>query len=279
LKRKVSIDCGTVGYFEVVDVLELYNDIKEDRGEEQATTFFKEGTFKGDEIEDENGNHYVFGYMEGLMQSDRCPSFLYESETDIQQITIEIVEEKELTVKCENCKHCSFDFKDFTSITYRCDKDKQDLTGVEIIKDVEVECDDFKSKFIEYPLTISGLEKSKDKGLRQSYRGEAGTLVKIRPCAEEYSNKTYLGLLLGDIDVGIMVSHYESTNMLHINRHYNPAIFVPELRKVIYGMESWWGVIKTEEELRQISNEDIDNVWYVQLLKNFDASKEENPVG
>ena len=48
---------------------------------------------------------------------------------------------------------------------------------------------------------------------------------------------------------------------------HNPAIYVPELGKVIYGMESWWHAIKDEKELKDITDNDIDNVWYVKALK------------
>jgi hypothetical protein len=57
---------------------------------------------------------------------------------------------------------------------------------------------------------------------------------------------------------------------------YNPAIFVPELNKVIFGYESWWSEITTEEELNNvITDHTIENVWYVKLLKSMlNANKE-----
>jgi len=57
---------------------------------------------------------------------------------------------------------------------------------------------------------------------------------------------------------------------------YNPAIYIPKIGKVIYGMESWWKVINNKEELKDITDNDINNVWYVQALKilgDKDASK------
>lgn len=90
-------------------------------------------------------------------------------------------------------------------------------------------------------------------------------LVKIRPCAEEYENKTYAGFLLGDIALGSTISITDEKISCEF-ASYNPAIFVPELGKVIYGCESWWGQIKSVEELKEITDEDIDNVWYVKAL-------------
>lgn len=49
----------------------------------------------------------------------------------------------------------------------------------------------------------------------------------------------------------------------------NPAIFVPDLNRVVWGMESWWGPIESKEKLHQITDEDISNVWYVKAAKEF----------
>ena len=52
---------------------------------------------------------------------------------------------------------------------------------------------------------------------------------------------------------------------IKLERPGNPAIFVPELGKIIFGMESWWGRIKSEEELKDITDGDIENVWHVKM--------------
>ena len=33
------------------------------------------------------------------------------------------------------------------------------------------------------------------------------------------------------------------------------------------GAKSWWGVIKSIEEIKDITDDDISNVWYVKLAK------------
>lgn len=118
----------------------------------------------------------------------------------------------------------------------------------------------------EYPMEISGIEKGK--GIQFSGT-KSGSLVKIRPCGEEYKNKTYLGIYMGDITVDTHVGLYTNTNILSIIHSTNPAIFVLELKKIIFGYESWWEEIKSEEELQEITDEDINSVWYVQLLKEM----------
>lgn len=47
-----------------------------------------------------------------------------------------------------------------------------------------------------------------------------------------------------------------------------------ELKKIIYGCESYWSVINDPNDFEDITKESIDNVWYVQLLKEFYEEKE-----
>jgi hypothetical protein len=69
--------------------------------------------------------------------------------------------------------------------------------------------------------------------------------------------------------LGIRASHNPDTKELNLSYHSNPAIFVFELNKIVFGAESWWGVIENEDELKKIkiTQDDIDNVWYVKALK------------
>ena len=98
---------------------------------------------------------------------------------------------------------------------------------------------------------------------------ECGTPVKIRPCGNEYENKTYFGVLIGD--VALTIGHSIKGGIVTANpTQHNPAIFVPELGKIIYGIESWWKRIKDEKELEEIiTDKAIENVWYVKLLKKI----------
>jgi len=38
-------------------------------------------------------------------------------------------------------------------------------------------------------------------------------------------------------------------------------------------MESWWDEIRSEEDFKRITDEDIQNVWYVKLMNQM-AEKE-----
>lgn len=105
-----------------------------------------------------------------------------------------------------------------------------------------------------------------------------GTFVSVRPCNPEYKDKTYLGLYIGEIALGFSVQREkleDETEALTIERTmYNPSIFVFALNKVIFGIESWWGVIRSEDDLREISDADINDVWYVKALKQLHEKQE-----
>jgi len=100
-----------------------------------------------------------------------------------------------------------------------------------------------------------------------------GTFVSVRPCDDK---KTYLGIYLGDLQTTPLVAHSTKSQTLFVNCRTNPAMWVPDLNKVVWGYGSWWGEVASEEELRQISDADIDNVWYVKALKAISVANEED---
>jgi len=124
---------------------------------------------------------------------------------------------------------------------------------------------------ISFPVSIGSVET--DNRFYNKGRIGCGQMVAIRPCGEEYKGKTYLGIYLGDITIGVDVffSKNESTDVYKLEtlNHLNPAIFIPEFNKIVFGCESWWGTIKDESHLKQITDEDIQNVWYVKALKQL----------
>ena len=135
-------------------------------------------------------------------------------------------------------------------------------------------CEKFKSKYIEYPITVNKIETEPVKF--DSWRYETGTLVAVRPCDEEYEGKTFLGFYLGDLPIQSTVRFNEKEGCLKIGTLTNPAMFVPAIGKIIWGAGSWWSEIKSEDDLKQITDEDIENTWYVKLAKSMCKEKQED---
>ncbi len=171
-----------------------------------------------------------------------------------------------------NCNSCKFSFLNRCE-TLKSNKDFQKIINgkFDILADYEFKdnfiCDNYKSRYIEYPIEVSKINTNNNKG---SYRDrQVGKFAKISPCGDEYCGKTYLGLYLGNLPVGHSISHNPENKELSVSFSNNPAIFVFDLNKIVYGMESWWGIIESEEDLKEITESDIDNVWYVKALKEL----------
>ena len=176
---------------------------------------------------------------------------------------------KDVKRNCNTCKFGMFDRCETLKNDEKYQKIKDDElfdTGKWEFKENFI-CDNYKSIYIEYPIEVSKINQDTDiSGFRDD---EIGKFVRIRPCAKEYQNKTYLGLYLGDLPVGFQISHNSDTKELNVRFKTNPAIFVFDLKKIIYGCESWWGFIESEDELKTITDIDIDSIWYVKALKTL----------
>ena len=124
---------------------------------------------------------------------------------------------------------------------------------------------------MEYPITVKKIEFEGEGGfVKPLFKTcEPGAWVAVRPRDDECKDKTFLGVYLGDLAVsGTGASFDPTTGTLTFKPGYgNPAMWVPDLNRVVMGYESWWGVIESPDGMRQITNKDIDNVWYVKALK------------
>lgn len=169
--------------------------------------------------------------------------------------------------KRSRCRYC------FPSIRkngneFHCVVDGWENENVKNVSRKDCEsCSKFSSRYTEYPITVNGIESEEIKPYTLGHR--CGTLCEIKPCGEEYENKSYLGIYLGELPVDIAVSYDEDTGILRNRAVNNPAIFVPELKRIVYGYESWWREIESADDFAGISDEDIENTWYVGLLKKL----------
>lgn len=136
----------------------------------------------------------------------------------------------------------------------------------EQLERLEKENKESEKRFFEALKTVEKIKSNHDNwGVSKFFRYETGTLVKVKPCDDKYNNKTYLGILIGLVPLG--VNYYVRDKTLIAYPRTNPAIFIPELKEVVYGCGSWWGKIESEEDFKNITSEDIENTWYVKLLK------------
>lgn len=137
---------------------------------------------------------------------------------------------------------------------------------------------------IDFPITVTGVEQREwlepwEPGMRG---GDVGRFVMIRPCNKELNpdGKTFLGLYLGDMRVmgGGLRYNKETQRIQFLEQYGNPAIFVFDLKRVVFGYASWWGIIESEEQLQKITDADIDDVWYVKALRALSVEVGDEPV-
>lgn len=126
-------------------------------------------------------------------------------------------------------------------------------------------CDYYDSRYIEFPIQVDKIVYKSAEHKEYDSRN-CGKLVKIRVCD---SNKTYLGIHLGDLPTDVYSTYNSENKELGVSQFINPAIYVFELKKVVYGCESWWGIIDSMDELSDITDEDIQSQWYVKLLQDY----------
>ena len=122
-------------------------------------------------------------------------------------------------------------------------------------------CGIFKSRYIEYPLTVDGIDVKQP----EAY-GVTFTPVRVRLCKDD---RTYFGILLGEFPWMTTISYSEDDKQLKVSTCNNPCILIPEKKEIAFGAGSWWQKIEPGEDISDITDEDIDNTWYVKMLKDM----------
>lgn len=125
-------------------------------------------------------------------------------------------------------------------------------------------CPLFKSRYIQYPVTISSIDL---KPIEVNFERNIGQFVAVKPCGEEYNGKTYLGLHLGDHAMMNSTSLNEKSGTLTVRPVTNPLIYIFATKTLVFGAESWWHRIESPDELKDIIEDDINSTWYVQLMR------------
>jgi hypothetical protein len=120
---------------------------------------------------------------------------------------------------------------------------------------------------VNFPVTVQNLNRTVQ---RVTSDAGIGTLVRVRPATDDPNERTHLGIYLGDMIFDVTVAYSAKSSEMFVSDQRNPAIFVPKLRKIVWGIESWWSAIKTPEEVeKQITDDDIANIPYVKVLKEL----------
>ncbi|MFL1672686.1 hypothetical protein [Paenibacillus dendritiformis] len=73
MKIKVTIMGTDWGYYTIEDYTDYYEDVKHDRGEDGANIYFACGEFTDQWVNENKDDHFLFGWCEGLSQSDYVP--------------------------------------------------------------------------------------------------------------------------------------------------------------------------------------------------------------
>jgi hypothetical protein len=123
------------------------------------------------------------------------------------------------------------------------------------------------SRAIQYPCELQGIVWRPD--TRPIFDDRSHAWVQVRPCGAEYEGKTFLGVHIGDIARGCSCA-LDQSGYLHLGYAlHNPLIWIPERRKTVMGSESWWGPLKSPDDLQEITDLDIENVWYVRAMRDL----------
>ena len=131
-------------------------------------------------------------------------------------------------------------------------------------------CNRYKNRYIQFPIEINEIKPHPiEPTLYQNYIGK---LCAVRPCRSDMDEKTYIGIFLGETVTEIHTIYHEDTKVLEQIPIYNPAILIPELNTIIHGYESWWHIIENDTELITITDDIIQNQWYMKFLTPKDES-------
>jgi hypothetical protein len=131
---------------------------------------------------------------------------------------------------------------------------------------------------MQYPIKVSKIVAAPDCPVlvQKRFRCSTGQMISVRPCSGEGEGKTFLGIYLGDIATTTGCQFHKSEGILELSPSgHNPAMLIPDLDRIVFGFESWWTPITSEEQLREITDEDISNTWYVKALQQISGNDKE----
>lgn len=166
---------------------------------------------------------------------------------------------------CMRCRHCGIaaDFRSF-----QCGENRPEFFS----EPGGLACSSFSSRYIEYPIQVEGIRVEEVFSLNERAPGQ---LARVRPCGDNPEGRTYLGFFLGELPTQPYASYQIKERVLKVGMAANPAIYVPELGRIVWGAESFWSRVSSKDALREISDKDISSQWYVQALRRVSGQEGE----
>lgn len=146
------------------------------------------------------------------------------------------------------CVHGAKTIGDFDKVKRKINKDECET------------CPNFKSKYIEFPIVVEEIEYGDFEPWNNNI-----CLAKVR-IASDKNKRTWLALYLGNFPHMPYVNYSDKTKKLKFGMATNPCLYVPALGRIVWGDESWWSRIESKDDLKDITDSDIDSQWYMQLL-------------
>lgn len=107
---------------------------------------------------------------------------------------------------------------------------------------------------IDFPRTINGLDF---KDLQYNNDKNIGRIVSVK-----YKGENYKGVYLGELP-WLNVARLDTESKLTIEPMYNPAIYVEDLKRIVFGYESFWSFEDIE-----ITDDIIKDQWYMKAVDN-----------
>jgi hypothetical protein len=133
---------------------------------------------------------------------------------------------------------------------------------------------------MEYPIQVTGIQFSKTEFIEAEgflISAKPGDPVAVRPCGKEYEGKTYVGFFIGNVATTKTCQFKKENGVLTVDvGMHNPAMFVPALKRVVYGYESWWGKIESLDDAKKITDSDIEGSMTMKLLDMFFGEEKVN---
>lgn len=164
----------------------------------------------------------------------------------------------------KNCRYSHIDFNHQKANKKVCIKDGWDNPCQTCVAKC-AKCKKFSSRVIEFPIRVRRIENNcqiltvnQPTTFHQS--DGIGFPVKIQ-LPDDKDNKWYDGICLGELPRQIYLTHKKKNGRLTINAHYNPAIYVPEKKKIYFGDESWWKVSEKKKPNKKKSRSKNELSW------------------